>query len=87
MKIQDYKKKMKKCYQIKDKQTIQAHGYMVFKYSVDLLNAIKGFPSKFNQKVPECFYKIKVEDLVGYKTLKHYAMWHDMGKPFCLPDS
>ena len=81
-----YKFAMKNCYQIENKQTVQAHGVMVFKYTMDLIDVLKGKESKFNQSIPQIIIDNKEKillKLLGFKSIKHYTMWHDIGKPFC----
>lgn len=91
MELKEVISKMKNCYQIEGKQTILQHGYMVFNYTIDLINHLKhGTPLKYTQRVPDFMYEYKdqiINNLVDFKTLKHYTILHDCGKPYCKPDS
>lgn len=84
-------KKMKTTWQIQDKLTVYGHGSLVFKYTMDIINHLKnGTPLKYDQKVPDFIYEYKdvlLNNIVSFKTLKHYTILHDCGKPFCKPDS
>jgi hypothetical protein len=77
---------MKKVDQIPQRQTVLSHGMSVFKYASDLLNHLKfGTELKHEWKTPEWVYVNKetlLNNLVDYKTLKHYCIFHDLGKPY-----
>lgn len=63
-------------------QTIVQHGLSVWRFTNLLLN--KDY-SKF--KMPEWWEDFSDEiykNLHSRKTIKHYTIWHDCGKPFCL---
>lgn len=78
---------MKNTDQIKNKQTILQHGLMVFKYAMDLKNYLeKESPLKYQWRIPDWFYNNKdliLKELVDFKTMKHYCIFHDIGKPYC----
>lgn len=63
-------------------QNILQHGLSVFRYTNKLLNKdFEGFrlPQWWGQ-YEEAIYA----NLHDFKTIKHYTIWHDIGKPFCL---
>lgn len=63
-------------------QNILQHGLSVFRYTNLLLN--KDY-TKF--RLPQWWeqYADKIhENLHDFKTIKHYTIWHDIGKPHCL---
>lgn len=72
---------MKETKQTKGQNMIQ-HGLSVFHYTNLLL---KRDYTKF--RLPQWWnqYEDKIfENLHDFKTIKHYTIWHDIGKPFCL---
>lgn len=73
---------MRACQQTANQNTLQ-HGLSVWKHTFRLLTSddLSGFrlPSWWDQ------YKAKIlENTHSFKTIKHYAIWHDCGKPFTL---
>lgn len=63
-------------------QNILQHGLSVFQYTSKLLNKdFEGFrlPQWWGE-YEEAIYA----NLHDFKTIKHYTIWHDIGKPFCL---
>lgn len=63
-------------------QSILQHGLSVFRYTNKLLNKdFEGFrlPQWWGQ-YEEAIYA----NLHDFNTIKHYTIWHDIGKPFCL---
>jgi hypothetical protein len=63
-------------------QTILQHGLSVFKYTNKLINKqYEGF------RLPQWWSEYEEEILANiheFKTIKHYTIFHDIGKPFCL---
>lgn len=63
-------------------QSILQHGYSVWNYYRRLLEGdTEGF------RLPQWYteYKDQIfENLHDYKTIKHYTIWHDLGKPYCI---
>lgn len=81
---------MKRTFQVEGEQTVAQHGLSVFKYTLDILRVLKGEPSTLEIRVPSWLTQnreVILRNLVDYKTIKHYCLWHDIGKPFCRPDS
>lgn len=63
-------------------QSILQHGLSVFQYTNKLLNKnYEGFrlPQWWEQYEEQIF-----ANLHDFKTIKHYTIWHDIGKPYCL---
>lgn len=63
-------------------QTILQHGLSVYKYTYQLLknhhsNSFR-LPSWWNEYSDEIF-----RNCCDLKTIKHYTIWHDLGKPQC----
>jgi hypothetical protein len=62
-------------------QTIVQHGLSVWKHTRSLIQGnTEGF------RLPQWYLDHKEEildNLHDYKTIKHYNIWHDMGKPYC----
>jgi hypothetical protein len=78
---------MKTTYQIQDKLTIYQHGVDVLK---ETKNIIKRMKCDDFENLPVFFKEYKdliLKELVDYKTLVLYCIYHDCGKPFCKPDS
>lgn len=89
MKLNQVIKDMKATYQIKDQQTILQHGLMVYSYAYDLIKVLKGEKSKYNQKLPAWMIENSIfilSNILDIKSIKHYCIWHDLGKPHCAPD-
>ena len=63
-------------------QNILQHGLSVFRYTSKLLNKdFEGF------RLPQWWGEYEdaiYANLHDFKTIKHYTIWHDIGKPFCL---
>lgn len=79
--------KMKTSYQIQDKQTIFEHGVSVLNETKKILNELR---TRKNNNLPDFLYEnssFLLDNLVDYKTLYLYCLYHDCGKPFCKPDS
>lgn len=63
-------------------QNIVQHGLKVFQYTNKLLNKqYEGFtlPQWWDEFEEQIF-----DNLHDFKTIKHYTIFHDIGKPFCL---
>lgn len=63
-------------------QSILQHGLSVFQYTSKLLNKnFEGFrlPQWWDQYEDSIY-----SNLHDFKTIKHYTIWHDIGKPYCL---
>lgn len=62
-------------------QSILQHGFSVWSYTRRLLNGdTEGF------RLPQWWIQYQdqiLDNLHDYKTIKHYNIWHDMGKPSC----
>lgn len=72
---------MKATKQAKNQSIIQ-HGLSVWSYTCRLLNDdTEGFrlPQWYNDYKDDIY-----SNLHDYKTIKHYNIWHDIGKPFCI---
>lgn len=71
---------MKATKQAKEQTMIQ-HGLSVWKYYLNLLNGdTEGF------RLPQWWIDHQEDilaNLHSYKTIKHYTIWHDIGKPHC----
>lgn len=83
----DVLKQMKNNYQIQDKQTIFEHGVSVLKETKKIIHELK---TQEKNNLPDFLYKhseMLLNNLVDYKTLYLYCIYHDCGKPFCKPDS
>lgn len=76
-------KDMKNCYQFENVNMYQ-HGLMVNnEYLMLLLSLEKGVVP---EGVPESLievYKKNWFNLLDYETMKHYQIYHDIGKPYC----
>lgn len=63
-------------------QNIVQHGLKVFRYTNKLLNQeYEGIT------LPQWWDEFKEQiysDLHDFKSIKHYTIFHDIGKPFCL---
>lgn len=63
-------------------QSILQHGLSVYQYTYKLLNKnIEGF------RLPQWWSEYEdaiYANLHDFKTIKHYTIWHDIGKPYCL---
>lgn len=80
MKLSQTLEAMKATKQAKDQTMIQ-HGLSVWNYYLKLINGnTEGF------RLPQWWIDHQEEilnNLHPYKTIKHYTIWHDLGKPFC----
>jgi len=77
---------MKNCEQMKGLSVLQ-HGFMVKNYTFDLINHLKGKPSKYTWNIPSIITDNKeliLENLLPYSIIKEYTILHDLGKPYCL---
>jgi hypothetical protein len=71
---------MKSCYQFRD-LNIVGHGLSVWRYTNRLLNS-----DTEGMRIPQWYSEFKdqiLDHLHDRKTIKHYNIWHDCGKPAC----
>ena len=63
-------------------QSILQHGFSVWSYTRRLIQGdTEGF------RLPQWYVVHKdsiLDNLHDYKTIKHYNIWHDLGKPYCI---
>lgn len=78
---------MKDCEQTKGQSVLQ-HGISVKNYTFDLINHLRfNTPLKYEWVLPDWLYENKdriLSNLPSDKTLKHYTILHDCGKPYCI---
>ena len=73
---------MKRCYQIKDKQTVLEHGLSVYSYFEQLKNN-----EVQNWKLPSWWEEYReyiFENILPINIIKEYLIMHDCGKPYCI---
>lgn len=73
---------MRACLQTKDQNTLQ-HGLSVWKHTYTLISS----DDLSNYRLPQWFSAYKkqlLDNIHPFKTIKHYAIWHDCGKPYTL---
>ena len=88
--MKDLIEAMKTTDQIRGRQTIYQHGLSVYRHTLFLKGVLTDGKNPLGLKLPEWMIKERafiLDNLVDQKTLKHYCLWHDLGKPFCKPDS
>lgn len=79
-------KAMKLSFQIEGKLTVYDHGIDVWKETKKILIKIKNDDW---ENLPLFFKDHKdlfLKNIVDYKTLMLYCIYHDCGKPYCVPD-
>jgi len=76
---------MKSCEQTKG-LSVLAHGLMVHRYFMDLYNHVmQESPLKHQWRLPEWSLDKRLwGQVLPLKTIKHYQIFHDCGKPYCL---
>lgn len=73
---------MRNCMQSSTQNMLQ-HGFSVWKHTYQLLK----FDDQTNFRLPQWYIKYKsllLENIHSFKTIKHYTLFHDAGKPFSL---
>ena len=79
-------KSMKNSFQIENRLTVFQHGIDVWKETKKIIHSMKN--NSF-EELPVFFKDNKdlfLKNIVDYKTLMLYCIYHDCGKPFCVPD-
>jgi hypothetical protein len=80
---------VKSHFQIPGRQTVYQHGLSVFRHTLAIRAVLEGGEHEQGLKIPTWLIENRafiLRRLVDHKTLKHYCLWHDLGKPFCKPD-
>lgn len=78
--------KMRETFQIQDKQTVFQHGVAVLKKTKTIIEMLKNNAKELPLFLTE-HRDYLLKELVDYKALYLYCLYHDCGKPFCKPDS
>ena len=89
MNKKEIKQKMKTTWQIENKLSVLDHGIMVCDKTNKLIEIIKNKRESRDFIIPYCIVENSdyiLENLVDKRTLMLYAVYHDCGKPFCIPD-
>jgi hypothetical protein len=78
---------MQKCYQIPGKQTVWQHGESVRDQLMSLYDYCKD-DNQLDAKLPKPEWLTKNRELIGRMlyprdVLERYALFHDLGKPYC----
>lgn len=82
--------RMKSTWQIQDKLSVYDHGVSVLKETKKIINILSDKNIISHKLVPDFLFQHRdqiLSNLVDYKTLYLYTLYHDCGKPFCKPDS
>lgn len=82
--FQEIEEAMKNCEQTHG-QSVLEHGQSVWKYLSELIDWLKG-GELTGWRLPDWLIKNKkfiLDNLPGEGKLKNYAIYHDIGKPYC----